>query len=175
MIDACEPHERQRRRARLDELVRDMAGRVPDLKTTDDAGGRISDVTWDVGENERAPEERVVLAQSIIAEHGARTSRSSVHLHATFDGDDKATGTIRLLGAHFGVDAGRARSRWAFAGDSGNDRACFAAFDTTFGVANVRAHLASLSVPPRWVAASAMGEGFVEIARALLRCNVKLR
>ena len=56
--------------------------------------------------------------------------------------------------------------RFAFAGDSGNDAACFAAFRTTFGVANVRASLARLSVTPRYVATRTMGEGFAEIAAA---------
>jgi hypothetical protein len=172
-VDACERFERDRRRARLVAVVADMAARAPELKTTDDASGRISDVTWDIGENERVPRERIAFAQSIIAEHGARSSCSSVHLHATFDGDDKATGTVRLLASRFGVDPGIARSRWAFVGDSGNDRACFAAFDTTFGVANVRDHVSMLSVPPRWVADSSMGDGFAEIARTLLRCKMR--
>ncbi len=172
-VDACERFERDRRRARLAALVADMASKAPDLKVTDDASGRISDVTWDIGENEHVSAERIELARSIIASHDARTSCSSVHLHATFDGDDKATGTVRLLASRFGVDPGIARSRWAFAGDSGNDRACFAAFATTFGVANVRAHVGALSVPPRWVAKSPMGEGFSEIARAILRCKMR--
>ena len=58
--------------------------------------------------------------------------------------------------------------RYAFAGDSGNDAACFAAFRTTFGVANVRASLGRLSVTPRYVATREMGEGFAEIAAAIL-------
>ena len=58
--------------------------------------------------------------------------------------------------------------RYAFVGDSGNDAACFAAFRTTFGVANVRASLGRLSVTPRYVASRAMGEGFAEIAAAIL-------
>ena len=173
VVDAVERFERDRRRARLAALVADMASKAPDLKTTDDASGRISDVTWDIGENERVAPERIAFARSIIAAHDARSSCSSVHLHATFDGDDKATGTVRLLASHFGVDPGMARSRWAFAGDSGNDRACFAAFDATFGVANVRHHLGALSIPPRWVAKSPMGEGFSEIAAAILRCKMR--
>ncbi len=171
-VDPCDHAERTARRSKLAALATDMAARLPALKLADDASGRLSDIAWDIGENVRVAPEIVAQAQSIIAEHGARSSASSVHLHATFDGDDKATGTVRLLASRFGVDVGMARSRWAFAGDSGNDRACFAAFDTTFGVANVRNHVGALSVPPRFVASSAMGDGFVEIARAILRCKM---
>ena len=65
-------------------------------------------------------------------------------------------------------DPGAAVHRWAFAGDSTNDAACFAAFRTTFGVANVRAFVRRMSMPPRWIASAERGEGFAEIARALL-------
>ena len=58
--------------------------------------------------------------------------------------------------------------RWAFAGDSANDAACFAALRTTFGVANVRAFVPRLSVPPRYVTEAERGDGFAEIARTLL-------
>ena len=171
-VDPCDSDERARRRAKLEALAGEMAERMPDLKPSDDRSGRVSDFTWDIGENESVPAERVALAQSIIADHGARSSHSSVHLHATYDGDDKASGTLRLLAARFGLDAGAARFRFAFVGDSGNDRACFSTFDTTFGVANVRRSIESLAVPPRWVASKEMGEGFAEIARALLRCKM---
>jgi HAD superfamily hydrolase (TIGR01484 family) len=168
-IDPCEAAERARRRDALDALVKDVAKRAPDVVLAGDAYGRITDVTWDIGENHHASPDRIAFVQSIIAEHGARFSLSSVHLHATFDGDDKASGTVRLLGDRFGVDSGAARSRFAFIGDSGNDRACFSAFHTTFGVANVRAHLGMLAVPPRFVAKSEAGAGFVEVARVLMK------
>jgi HAD superfamily hydrolase (TIGR01484 family) len=171
-VDRASPEARAHRRSELASIVADVASRASDLKLTDDASGRVSDVTWDIGENENVAPERVAFAREIIAEHGARSSTSSVHLHATFDPDDKATGAVRELGRLFGIDATVARTRWAFAGDSGNDRACFAAFDTTFGVANVRSALVSIAVPPRYVSRASMGEGFVEIASALLKCKM---
>ena len=105
----------------------------------------------------------------VITGAGARSFLSSVHLHATFDPDDKASGSIAYLARAFGEDPGAAtRARWAFVGDSGNDAACFAAFRVTFGVANVRAHLARIPVTPRYVARKTMGEGFAEIARRIV-------
>ena len=92
----------------------------------------------------------------------------SVHLHASFERDDKASGAMRFVHARFGDDVGSAIHRWGFVGDSGNDAACFAAFATTFGVANVRAYARSMSVPPRWIAPSERGAGFAEIAKVLV-------
>jgi HAD superfamily hydrolase (TIGR01484 family) len=169
VVDACPDEERAARRARLDRLVEEVREKVPEAALTDDVTARRSDVTWDVGERERLPEPRIAAIVTLAVRAGARTTRSSVHLHATFDTDDKATGAIRFCASHLSEDAGGARSRFAFVGDSGNDAACFAAFRTTFGVANVRSSLGRFAVTPRYVASSAMGEGFAEIAKEVLR------
>jgi hypothetical protein len=91
-----------------------------------------------------------------------------VHLHLTFETEDKATGTVGLLRRCFGEDPTAARARYAFIGDSANDAAAFGAFLTTFGVANIAAHLRGISVPPRYVAREPMGRGFAAIAARLV-------
>ncbi len=166
--DACSTETRRARQIRLAELVDHVREVVPEGRLTEDASGRVSDVTWDVGEVATLPADRVRLIAHAIERAGARSTQSSVHLHATFDGDDKATGAIRFLSQELGEDPSVAVSRYAFIGDSGNDAACFAAFRTTFGVSNVCASLERLSLPPRYIATRAMGEGFAEIAAAIL-------
>jgi HAD superfamily hydrolase (TIGR01484 family) len=158
-------HERRQRLARLIERVREV---VPEAKLTDDNDLRVSDVTWDVGERCRLPEAQARAVAREIERAGARWTQSSVHLHATFDPSDKASGAVAFCRAELGEESGAALARFAFVGDSGNDAPCFAAFRTTFGVANVRAYVARLSVPPRYVASRAMGDGFAEIAAAIL-------
>ncbi len=169
--DACTDAERRSRRVRLAQLVEAVREAVPEARLTDDVGGRVSDVTWDVGERVRLPEDRVAAIARVIDAAGARRTRSSVHQHATFDTDDKASGSLRFCARELGVDPGEALARFAFVGDSGNDAACFAAFRTTIGVANVAASVPRLSVPPRYVAAGAMGAGFAELARTLLQAR----
>jgi len=166
--ERCSPEVRHARRMRLARLVETVRGVVPEARLADDVGARRSDVTWDIGERVRLPVDRVDLIAREIVAAGGRTTRSSVHLHATFDEDDKASGVVELLGRTFGVDAGAALRTFAFVGDSANDAACFAAFDTTFGVANVAASVSRLVRPPRYVASLEMGAGFAEIARALI-------
>lgn len=166
--ERCPDVERHARRVRLARLVARVKDIVPEARLSDDVAARRSDVTWDIGERVRLPVERVdLIAQEIVAE-GARTTRSSVHLHATFDEDDKASGAVEFLARSFGIDAGAALATFAFVGDSGNDAACFSAFATTFGVANVSRYVDRLSIPPKYVAPSAMGAGFAEVARALV-------
>lgn len=168
VLDPCGSDERRSRRVRLARLVESVRERVAEARMSDDVDARRSDVTWDVGERIHLPEDRIALLLEEIAKAGARSTRSSVHVHATFDVEDKASGTLRLLASRFGEDVTAARFQYAFAGDSGNDRACFNAFQLTFGVANVRSHLSALGATPRYVAPSPLGAGFAEIAEAIL-------
>ncbi len=167
--DGCDQAARRARRERLAHLVERVRQAVPEARLTDDVDLRRSDVTWDVGERVRLPEDRVRAVVGEIVAAGARWSQSSVHLHATYDADDKASGALRFCARELGVEPGAAVWRFAFAGDSGNDAPCFAAMRTTFGVANVRASVGRLSVPPRYVAARPMGQGFADIAAEILR------
>jgi len=166
--DSCDEEERGARRARLERLVERVRVAVPEARLADDAGARRSDVAWDVGETATLAEERVHAIVREIEAAQARWLLSSVHLHATFDVDDKASGAVRFCARELGVEAGSAASRFAFIGDSENDGSCFAAFRTTFGVANVKSSVPRLSVPPRYVATRPMGEGFAEVAREIL-------
>ena len=165
------PAEVAQRRARLDALVARVKEAMPDVELADDVHGRRSDVAWDIGERVKLSVDRIAALHRLVLEAGARTTRSSVHLHASYERDDKASGAMRFLRERFGDDPGSAVYRWAFAGDSSNDAACFSAIRTTFGVANVRAFLTKLSVPPRYVARGERGDGFAEIAQALIRCR----
>lgn len=162
------PAEIAARRARLDALVAEVARELPAMRLADDVAGRRTDVAWDIAERAKAREEDVRRLEELARAAGARTTRSSVHFHASFERDDKASGATRFLRERFGEDPGRVVHRWAFVGDSANDAACFAALRTTFGVANVRAYLSKMSVPPRYVASAERGAGFSEIARAIL-------
>jgi acetylornithine/N-succinyldiaminopimelate aminotransferase len=170
--DACDGIERRARRARLTFLVERVREAVTEATLTDDVDARVSDVTWDIGERVTLREDRIRAIVREIERAGARWSRSSVHLHATFDVDDKASGALRFCARELGEDQGAALARFAFVGDSGNDAPCFAAFRATFGVANVRGHLAQISLPPRYLARKSMGQGFAEIASEILfkRC-----
>ncbi|MCL2723580.1 MAG: HAD-IIB family hydrolase [Polyangiaceae bacterium] len=162
------PDEIAARKERLASLVRAIARAVPAARLADDNHARRSDVAWDIGERDALDADTIRALEREIVSAGARTTRSSVHLHASFERDDKASGTVRFLRTRLGEDPGRALGRFAFVGDSGNDAACFSAFRVTFGVANVRTHVRRLPLPPRWIASRERGAGFAEIARVLV-------
>lgn len=156
------------RRRRLDALVAEVLRAFPHLTLADDNAARRTDAAFDIGERVSLPPADVeAIARRIVAA-GARTTRSTVHVHASFERDDKASGVVRVLATEFGEDAGAVLGRYAFVGDSPNDGACFSAFRSTFGVANVRRFTDVLKVPPRYVAEAERGAGFAAIARAIL-------
>ena len=132
--ESCDEAERRSRRARLAQLVLAVEEGVPEARLSDDVDARRSDVTWDIGERRHLPADRVRAIAALIVAAGARSTRSSVHLHATFDEDDKASGAVAFAAQVFGDDTGSVLSQYAFLGDSGNDAACFAAFRHTFAV-----------------------------------------
>lgn len=164
-LDSASESERRARRQRLAVLVADLLEAFPELSPADDVDTRISDFTFDIGEHRRVSPEVVTRAMAFLRARGARTTRSSVHLHATFDGADKASGSLMLIRIVDGVDATVARRCYAFIGDSENDAACFSALHTTIGVANLRG---MLTIPPRFVTQGASAAGFVEAMTALL-------
>jgi hypothetical protein len=166
-VDALAPAARRARRAELLALAEEIVALHPAAALADDNAARRADVTLDIGEHRRVPADEVRAIRELARGRGVRTFASSIHLHLTHEADDKATGTIRILVSRFGEDATAALGRWAFIGDSANDAAAFAAFRLTFGVANVRAHLRGITVPPRYVAPAPMGRGFAAIAAHL--------
>jgi len=159
---------RRARRVRIAAAFETLRRRFPEVRMSDDTPARTSDVALDIGETQRVPADVLAAIEKAARELGMRTFVSSVHLHLTLDPFDKASGTIAFLGERFGDDPTSVRRHYAYIGDSSNDAACFFAFDTTFGVANIKEFLPRLSVPPRYVARAAKGAGFAEIAAHIL-------
>lgn len=166
--DPVDATERLRRRDFLVRLAADVRARYPLLELADDNGARRSDVTFDIGEFRRIAPATVDEVIRFAESSGARTFRSSVHLHLTLDTDDKGSGALRLLSAKFREDPAIARGRYAFVGDSENDAVGFSTFAVSVGVANVARAARRLTMPPRFVTPSPMGAGFAELASHLV-------
>lgn len=147
-----------------------VAAAMPEARLAADQRARRCDLAYDVGEELSLGQEDIARLTAIIEAEGARVAVSSVHAHVLAGGWDKARGTARAIAEALGRDLApeAERSRWLFAGDSGNDAAAFAWFPISVGVANVRAHLHALPVPPRWITTADRGRGFAEIAAHVL-------
>lgn len=169
LLDTVSHRVRQIRRERLDSLVKEVLRELPQLVPANDVLGRISDFTFDIGESHHMPEDVIGRAIQLARRRGARTTRSSVHLHLTFDHMDKGCGALHLL-TRLGHDSTSARHQFAFIGDSQNDAAAFATFATTVGVANLKG---TFSLPPKYLTQLPASAGFCQFTDHL--CGLRSR
>ena len=172
VLDRIDRESRAARRRELAALVAALQAEFPDLEPSDDVMGRLADYSFDIAESRVVPAERVRAAADFARSRGARVVQSSIQLHVSLDGDDKASGVVRFLSLVHGIDATAATYRFAFIGDSENDASCFAGFHHSFGVANLRGRP---SLWPRYRASREKSQGFIEIADALLDARGRLR
>jgi len=166
MLDSVDSVTRRMRDQKLEALLGRFRDAFPDFEPADDVRARVSDRTFDIGEYRQLAPERVAEASAFLREQGARVFVSSVHLHATFDYADKASGAVRLLAQDSGLDSTAVRHAYAYLGDSENDASCFAAFAVSIGVANLRGRA---TLRPRYITSRPMGAGVVEAAEVILR------
>ena len=163
--DPLSPAQRSHRRQLLSRIISETQSRFPEAQLSDDSEDRITDCAIDIGEHQQLDSGTVGEIRSFIEAQGAKTTHSSIHLHATLDDENKASGVLKLLRATQGITEDAARNGYAYIGDSFNDAPCFAVFETSIAVSNFNEQL---PVMPRWVTTEARGKGFAEAARAIV-------
>ena len=99
---------------------------------------------------------------------GAHAKISSIHVNGWFGDYDKLAMTHKLFREVFHVSLDAVRESVVFAGDSPNDAPMFDYFPHAVGVANIADFAGRLDAEPAWVTTARGGEGFAELAAALL-------
>lgn len=161
--------ERRANNEKLNRLAARILAEFPGTAIASDQAYREIDVAIDFCEDvpplPLATAERI--RQAFEAE-GAVAKVSSIHVNAWFGRHDKLTMTRRMLKECFGIDADSERRHVVYAGDSPNDAPMFAFFPNSVGVANVVPYKGIMAHLPRFVTRAEGGEGFAELAKALL-------
>ncbi|MBA2542263.1 MAG: HAD-IIB family hydrolase [Deltaproteobacteria bacterium] len=160
-----DPAEQARKLAAVSD---DILRTFPFARRSDDCTLRVTDVAFDVGENQQLAASEIDALTTRIRELGARTLVSSVHAHAFFHAADKAQMSARVAAVLWNEPEAEVAAHYAFVGDSPNDQAAFAFFDASIGVANVARYAEILRPPPRYITPSPNGRGFAEAIEALL-------
>lgn len=163
-------------RARLEHVRERVLAEVPGCTVAADQRYRETDLAIDVREDAGplAPE-AVDRIKAIFEEEGATAKISSIHVNGWFGDYDKLSMTRRLAADRLGIDVDAERARVIFCGDSPNDAPMFAHFPNACGVANVRDFSGRLEAAPAWIASARGGEGFSEIAGAILSARAAAR
>jgi len=161
--------ERRGDREKLDALAEIILQRVPGAAVASDQSYRVADLAIDFCEDVPAlPFHQVQMIAAIFKQAGARAKISSIHVNGWFGNYDKLTMSKHLFSEVYGEDLHRIREQVVFVGDSPNDSPMFAFFPNAVGVANVRNFEDVLENRPAWVTSREGGEGFAELAGALL-------
>ncbi len=148
------------------EIQRDLLQQFPNLRAAQDQFQRIADIAFDHNENvPKVPSAQVEALVQALHAHGLATAVSTVHAHGTRSDANKFTMTTAFCEAAWGTPFASIADQCVFIGDSHNDAPMFAGFTHTVGVANV---VRTLPTPPRYVTRATEGNGFIELAEALL-------
>jgi HAD superfamily hydrolase (TIGR01484 family) len=161
--------ERRAARQKLDALAEKILREVPGTALASDQQYRECDLAIDFCEDvPPLPASEVDRIVALFEAAGATAKVSSIHVNGWFGHWDKLTMTRVLFEEAYGQDLDRIRDHIVFAGDSPNDAPMFGYFPYSVGVANVRPFLDRIAAKPAFITAGEGGEGFVELADALI-------
>lgn len=164
--------ERAANRQRLEAVGRRILAEVPGSAISADQLYREADLAIDFCEDvEPLPREAVRRIKAIFEEEGGVAKVSSIHVNGWFGDYDKLSMSRRFAQEILGIDLDAEKVRIVFCGDSPNDAPMFGFFPNSCGVANVRDFAGEMEAEPAFVASARGGEGFVEIAQAILRAR----
>jgi HAD superfamily hydrolase (TIGR01484 family) len=159
--------ERARQRTALTQIQRDALAQFPMFNAAQDQFMRVGDIAFDHAENTHPPVPAAQIAELVayLKSHQLTTAGSSIHAHGAFGTRNKFTMTKSFVEHALQTTFEAINDASIFVGDSHNDAPMFEAFTHTVGVANV---VQDLPIPPRYVTRAREGDGFIELAEAIL-------
>ena len=164
--------EEQRRifRRKLEAVRERILREVPGAAVASDQLYREYDLAIDFCEDVPAlPREQVLKIASLFEEAGATAKISSIHVNGWFGLFDKLISTKLFVSEQWGEELDREKDAYLYCGDSPNDEPMFEYFPLSFGMANVGTLLELMEHHPAYITKSPAGNGFLEVAEALLR------
>ncbi len=161
--------ERAADRERLDRLGHEILAAVPGAALSADQPYREADLAIDYREDiEPLGGAAVARIKGLFEQAGAHAKVSSIHVNGWFGDYDKLAMTRILFREVFQVDLDAVRETVVFAGDTPNDAPLFEYFPHAVGVANVADFAKQLDAEPAWITGARGGQGFAELAAAIL-------
>lgn len=157
--------------ARMQAVAQQVLREVPGTRLAQDSPGRETDIAIDHSEFIHLTPAQIAQVVQIIQRAGMTATVSSIHINGWFGAHNKLVGARWIVRELFGRALDAERSRWAFVGDSTNDQVMFEHFPHSVGVANIRRFEDRLAHLPRYIAPSARGAGFAEVAAAILEAR----
>lgn len=153
---------------RLQAVAAQVLREVPGAALAQDSPGRLTDIAIDHSEFHHLEADAIARVVAVMRAAGMTATVSSIHVNGWFGTHGKWTGAQWMLQRLFGRRLDDELERWVYVGDSTNDQPMFERFAHSVGVANLRRFAAELQHWPAWITQGERGEGFAELAHALL-------
>ena len=153
---------------RLQAVAAQVLQQVPGATLARDSAGRLCDIAIDHSEFTHLPPPAIAQVVALMQQAGMTATVSSIHINGWFGSHDKWTGAKWMVNRLFGRRLDDEIERWIYVGDSTNDQPMFQRFTHSVGVANLRRFAAELQHWPAWITPGERGQGFAEVAQALL-------
>jgi hypothetical protein len=151
---------------RLQACAQAVLAQVPGATLAQDSAGRLTDIAVDHSEFAHLDAAQIAQVVAVMHAHGLTATVSSIHINGWIGSHDKPSG------ARWAVQQALSRpwdpADWVYVGDSTNDQAMFQALPFTVGVANIARFLPQLQAFPGFITQAERGDGFAEVADALL-------
>jgi HAD superfamily hydrolase (TIGR01484 family) len=169
-VDAAPRAERLRR---LQACAAAVQAEVPGATLARDSAGRLTDIAIDHGEFAQLDDAQIAQVLAVMRRHGLNATVSSIHVNGWIGEHSKWSG------ARWAIEQALGRAfepaDWLYVGDSTNDQLMFEQLLLSVGVANIARFVPQLAVLPAYLARGERGQGFAEIADALLGARTALR
>lgn len=160
---------RAERLARLQACAREVLARVPGATLARDSAGRLTDIAIDHSEFAHLDAAQIDAVCAVMRAFGLTATVSSIHVNGWIGGHSKWTAAAWAVGEVLGQGFGPAeQAGWLYVGDSTNDQLMFERLPLSVGVANIARFVPQLRHLPAWVTRAERGEGFAELAAAVL-------
>jgi len=151
---------------RLQACAQAVLVQVPGSRLATDSAGRLTDIAIDHSEHAHLDAGQIEAVCALMRSHGLQATVSSIHINGWIGEHNKLTAAHwavqTLLGLPFLAE------EWLYVGDSTNDQQMFAGLPLSIGVANIARFLPQLLTRPAYVTQAERGDGFAEVAAALL-------
>jgi HAD superfamily hydrolase (TIGR01484 family) len=154
--------------ARLQAVAAQVLREVPGAVLAQDSAGRVTDIAVDHSEFTTLPPAQIAHAVALMQAAGMNATVSSIHINGWFGSHTKWTAAQWMLQRLFGRALLPEVAQWVYVGDSTNDQLMFEHFPLSVGVANLRRFADQLRVWPTYITPSERGQGFAEVAQAVL-------
>jgi len=157
--------------AQLQRVLARIEQEIPGARRATDSPGRETDIAIDHSEFTHLPEASIAQVVALMSAEGLNATVSSIHINGWLGDHNKLVGARWMLREHTGRVLDEELARWVYVGDSTNDQVMFAHFTHSAGVANIARFVPQLKHLPRYVTQAERGEGFAEVAQALLEAR----